>query len=682
MSILNNDIRYLKGVGPKRVLLLKKMNLHTIEDLIYYMPKSFEDRTKLNKLIDAKHGEKQVFKVTITEKPVIISTRKGLRILKVGVEDDSGKASLVWFNQDYIKQKIKLGQDYMVFGKVILNKFERQIQSPVIEAWETKHSVEKLYPVYGLTSGISNKIMANIIESALEQGLNDIKDILPYAIQNKYKFIEKKEAIYKLHHPRSINEYNSSRKQLAYEELLVMQLGLFRLKEKNIKSEGIKFSLNNNVDNFVKSLPYKLTNAQSIVLDEIMADMSQSKQMNRLVQGDVGSGKTIIAIVAMYNCVLNGYQATMMAPTEILAMQHYESLIEVFKGTSIVVRILTGKQSPKTKDILLKDLKSGKIDILVGTHALIQTGVEFYKLGLTVTDEQHRFGVKQRLNLVDKGLFPDILVMTATPIPRTLALILYGDLDISIIDELPPGRKDIKTYTVGNDMEERIYAFIEKQLLEGRQAYIVCPLIVENESLDIISVEQQYIRLEKYISSQYKIALMHGKLSQKEKDKIMVDFKANRIDILVSTTVIEVGVNIPNANIMLIQNADRFGLAQIHQLRGRVGRGHYQSYCVLVNNSMSKISRERMRVLESTSDGSIISEKDLELRGPGEFFGTLQHGLPELKFANLIQDMDILKIAQGDANFIIKNIYDNEYLNIRIKIKDLFSTIDSELIIN
>ncbi len=682
MSILNSDTRYLKGVGPKRALLLRKMNLHTIEDLIYYMPKSFEDRTKLNKLIDAIQGEKQVFKVTVTENPVIIKTRKGLHILKVSVEDDSAKASLVWFNQDYIKQKLKIGQAYMVYGKVLLNKFERQIQSPVIEAWETKHSVEKLYPIYGLTSGISNKIMTTIIKSALELGLNDIKEIVPCSIKNKYKFIEKKEAIYKLHHPKSIHEYNKSRKQLAYEELLIMQLGLFKLKEKNIKSEGIKFSLNNNVDNFIKNLPYKLTNAQATVLNEIMADMSQSKQMNRLIQGDVGSGKTIIAIVAMYNCVLNGYQAAMMAPTEILAMQHYKSLVEAFKETSIEVQILTGKQAPKTKDTLLEDLKKGKINILVGTHALIQTGVEFYKLGLTITDEQHRFGVKQRLNLVDKGLFPDILIMTATPIPRTLALILYGDLDISIIDELPPGRKDIKTYAVGKDMEERIYTFIEKQLLEGRQAYVVCPLIEENESLDIISVEQQYIRLKEYISNQYKIALIHGKLSQKEKDKIMVDFKAKKIDVLVSTTVIEVGVNIPNANIMVIQNAERFGLAQMHQLRGRVGRGRYQSYCILINNSMSKISRERMRVLEATSDGFIISEKDLELRGPGEFFGTLQHGLPELKFANLIQDLDILKIAQRDANFIIKNINNKEFLEIRLEIEEFLSKIDSELILN
>lgn len=682
MDILNSDIRYLKGVGPKKAALLRKMKLVSIEDLIYNIPKSFEDRSKLNKLIDAIQGEKQLFKVTVTEKPVVLSTRKGLHILKVAVEDDSGKAYLVWFNQDYIKQKIKLGQNYMVFGKILLNKFERQIQSPIIEIWGPKHYQNKLYPIYGLTSGLSNKIMTNIIESALEQGLDSIKDIVPYSIQKKYSFIEKKEAIYNLHHPTSINEYTKARKQLAYEELLIMQLGLFSLKEKNIKSEGIKFRLDKNIAPFIDGLEYKLTKAQAKVLDEIFSDMSKPTQMNRLVQGDVGSGKTIIAIAAMYNCVLNGYQATMMVPTEILATQHYESLVEIFKETTIKIQILTGKLSNKKKEEVLADLKNGQIDILVGTHALIQNNVEFYKLGLTITDEQHRFGVKQRLNLVDKGVFPDILVMTATPIPRTLALILYGDLDISIIDELPPGRKDIKTYTVGSDMEERLYSFIEKQLNEGRQAYIVCPLIGENESLDIISVEEQYIKLKDHISSQYRIDLMHGKLSQKEKDKIMLDFKANKISVLISTTVIEVGVNVPNANIMVIQNAERFGLAQIHQLRGRVGRGQFQSYCVLINNSISKISRERMRVLESTSDGFIISEKDLELRGPGEFFGTLQHGLPELKIANLTQDLDILKIAQRDADFIIKNFSDAEYLEIKLRIKDLFSTIDSELVFN
>ena len=681
MDILKDDIRYLKGVGPKKAKLLNKMNLYTIEDLIYYLPKSFEDGTKLNKLIEGIHGEKQVFRVRVIEKPVIIRTRGGLNILRVGVEDDSGRANLIWFNQDYLKQTIYLGKEYMVFGKVILNKFERQIQSPLIEAWGQKHEVKKLYPIYGLTNGISNKVISNIIGSALDYGLSELNDVLPHFIIKKYKFIKKRDAIYRIHNPSSSDEYHKVRKQLAYEELLVMQLGLFKLKEKNTKSQGIKFKTHENLIKFINNLPFNLTRAQSRVVEEILADMSKDKQMNRLLQGDVGSGKTIIAIIGMYNAVLNGYQATMMAPTEILANQHFESLQEAFKGTKVKIGILTGKQSKKKKEETLEALKSKKIDILVGTHALIQDGVEFNKLGLAVTDEQHRFGVKQRLNLADKGFFPDVLVMTATPIPRTLALILYGDLDISIIDELPPLRKEIKTYSVGSDMEDRIYAFIEKQLEEGRQAYIVCPLILENENLNVLSAEEQYHIIKDHISSKYKIALMHGKLLQKEKDLIMTEFKDKKIDVLVSTTVIEVGVNVPNANIMVIQNAERFGLAQIHQLRGRVGRGQYQSYCVLINKSMSKLSRERMRVLESTGDGFVISEKDLALRGPGEFFGTLQHGLPELKFANLASDLQILKVAQEDANFIMKDFYNSEYINLRQKIKDLFSRIDSELIV-
>lgn len=682
MDHLNNSLKSLKGVGPKRALLLEKMNLFTIEDLINNIPRSFEDRTNLKTLGGAIQGEKQVFKVEIIKKPFFLKTKNGLHILKVMVADETGIASLVWFNQDYLKGKIVLGQKYWVYGKVLFSRSELQIQNAEIEIWKQNAISEELYPIYKLTHGISNKIMTGIVSSALDQGLNYISNVLPDSIQNKYGFVEKRKAIYKLHYPKSIDEYNKSRKQLAYEELLVMQLGLFRLKEKNTKSDGIEFNLNNEINVFIKTLPYKLTNSQLKVLNEIFMDMSLPNQMNRLIQGDVGSGKTIIAILAMYNAVLNGYQATMMAPTEILAVQHYEYLLKIFKGRDINLGLLTGKQSKKTKEKVLEDLKKGKINILVGTHALIQSGVEFCKLGLTVTDEQHRFGVKQRLNLVQKGSFPDALVMTATPIPRTLALILYGDLDISILDESPPDRKSIKTYAVDNKMEARIYAFIEKQLIEGRQAYVVCPLILDNKSSDVISVQEQYTKLKDCISNKYKIALMHGKLPPNEKDKIMADFKEKKIDVLVSTTVIEVGVNIPNANLMVIQNAERFGLAQIHQLRGRVGRSQYQSFCILINNNNSQISRERMRILESTSDGFIISEKDLELRGPGDFFGTLQHGLPELKFANLIQDIDILKIAQKDAKYIIENIFDEEFLEIRYKIQDLFSAIDNKIVLN
>ena len=407
--------------------------------------------------------------------------------------------------------------------------------------------------------------------------------------------------------------------------------------------------------------------------------------MSRLVQGDVGSGKTIVAALAMFRSVKAGYQAAMMAPTEILAVQHFESLNTLFKDYNIRCELLVGSLTDKNKEKVLDELKRGEIDILIGTHALIQDNVEFNNLALVITDEQHRFGVRQRAILNQKGNNPDVLVMTATPIPRTLALILYGDLDISIIDELPPGRKEVETYAVGPEYTDRVNKFIEKQVLEGRQAYIVCPLIEESETLSLNSAEELYEDFKNNVFKDYSVGLLHGKMNNKEKDSIMNDFKENKLDILISTTVIEVGVNVPNANIMVIYNAERFGLAQLHQLRGRVGRGEYQSYCILLNNSRNKIARERMRILQSSSDGFIISEKDLELRGPGEFFGTRQHGLPELKIANLFRDMDILKLAQSEALNVMKldpNLEKREHQRIRKQIQKMFENLGDDLTLN
>ena len=485
------------------------------------------------------------------------------------------------------------------------------------------------------------------------------------------------EAIKNIHFPKNFTDFKGARNRLVFEELLSMQLALLELKNNYINNgEGIQFKKEIKMQDIINKLPFELTNAQKRVLKEINNDMESNKPMNRLLQGDVGSGKTVISMCSAYKAVKCGYQAAIMAPTAILATQHLENFKKIFDDINIKCELLISAMTKKKKSELLERLNNGEIDILIGTHALLQENVKFKKLGLVVTDEQHRFGVKQRTTIVEKGQNPDVLVMTATPIPRTLALILYGDLDISIIDELPPNRKKIDTFAVTKGMEERINNFIKIQLKEGRQAYIVCPLVEENEELDLKSVEKLYEKCKTETFSEYKVEYIHGKMKAKEKDEIMLKFKNKEIDILISTTVIEVGVDVPNANIMVIEDAQRFGLAQLHQLRGRVGRGEYKSYCILKYEGKGDTVRKRMKVMCDTNDGFIISEKDLELRGSGDFFGTMQHGLPEFKIANLFEDIAILKVAQEEAINILKkdpNLEQKENEILKKLIQDKFT---------
>lgn len=509
-------------------------------------------------------------------------------------------------------------------------------------------------PVYPLSYGITNKDIMNTVRMVFESKDIKIPEYMPEYILKKYRLCGIEYAIKNIHFPKDKESLKIALYRLIFEELLVLQLGLFMYKGGSSNEKGILFKREQRLDEVLESLPFSLTRAQNRALNEIIDDMCSEKVMNRLVQGDVGSGKTVVALLALAECVFNGYQGALMAPTEILAQQHYESFTETFEDIGIKVELLTGSVTKKQKEGILQRAKDGDIDILIGTHALIEDNVEFKNIGLVITDEQHRFGVRQRGKLSSKGESPDILVMTATPIPRTLALILYGDLDISIIDELPPGRQPIETIAVEKKKRDKVYnSLVRREVDKGRQVYIVCPLVEESETLDITSATETAEEIKRDFFPDLRVGLLHGKMKPSEKDAVMTSFKNHELDILVSTTVIEVGVNVPNSTLMIIENAERFGLAQLHQLRGRVGRGKHQSYCVLIYGSNSEVCRKRMSIMEETNDGFKISEKDLEIRGPGEFFGTMQHGVPELKVANLFKHMKILKTVQQEARIII-----------------------------
>lgn len=681
-SVLNENIQFVKGIGPKKAEKMARLGIFTVKDALYYFPRQFEDRSRQKKIFQLEEGEKTGVRVKIDR--INSVSRRKFSITEFYVSDDTGKAKLVFFNKAYLRNTFRVGDIVKVFGSVKKNL------GPVTELHNCEIEYDKLdkntgiiVPVYSLTAGVGNKEVMGMIRNIFESSDISIDEYLPKWLVDKYNLCGVDFAIKNMHFPEKKENVKIAMYRLIFEELLFLQLGLFTVKGNNKVGKGIRFQRHKDMDKIEGKLPFKLTRAQQKAYDEIIEDMTSDRIMNRLVQGDVGSGKTVVAQLALANCVLNGYQGAYMAPTEILAKQHMESFKDFFEGTGIRVEVLTGSSTKKEAREILEDLASGQVDILIGTHALIEDRVEFASLGLVITDEQHRFGVNQRGRLTSKSENPDVLVMTATPIPRTLALILYGDLDISIIDELPPGRKPIETLAIEKRKRESYYmSKVRSEIEKGRQVYVVCPLVEESETLDLKSASEVYDELRYDFFKDLRVGLLHGKMKASEKDQVMEAFKNHELDILVSTTVIEVGVNVPNASLMIIENAERFGLAQLHQLRGRVGRGSEKSYCTLIYGSKTEICRHRMAIMEETNDGFKISEKDLELRGPGDFFGTRQHGLPELRVANLFKHMKILRLVQKEAREIYAQdptlrVKDNE--GIRLKIEEMFKSIGGNI---
>lgn len=671
-----SPLQYIKGIGPKRAKLLAKLGINEEIDLLYHFPRKYEDRSRLKplRLLEANEVETTKGIISSIEE---VKPRRGLTILKVQLRDESGQAKAVWFNQPFLKRKLLPGKQIIVTGKVDMRFGSKEILVSEYEEVNSEDSVNsgRIVPFYPSTEGLNQKVFREAIYKICQQRLPDLSEIFTEEQQKEYRLIPLKEALSLIHFPTDQAALRQARYRLIFEELYVLQLALATIRRySELQKKGISHNSNEPYClRFVESLPFRLTGAQERVLHEVRADMEAEKPMQRLVQGDVGSGKTVIAAWAMLKAIGGGYQGVMMAPTEILAQQHYATLVKWFTPLGVHVALLTGSQSGKEKEAILAGIASGHYHAIVGTHALIQENVSFSNTGVIIIDEQHRFGVKQRGVLEEKGINPDVLVMTATPIPRTLAMTIYGDLDISSLDELPPGRKPIMTYCLAERARPKVNAFMQKRLEEGAQVYVVCPLIEESEALDIQNATDLYEEIRELVKP-YRVGLLHGRMTPKEKEATMQEFKEAKTKVLVSTTVIEVGVDVPNATVMIIENAERFGLAQLHQLRGRVGRGDKQSYCLLVTPSTNPLALERLKIMTETSDGFKLAEEDLRLRGPGEFFGNRQHGLPEFKLADLARDGEILMQARKLALRVLKEdptLEKTEYVNLATKVWEL-----------
>ncbi len=654
---LETEVRYLKGVGEKLAQVLSKLELYTLGDLLYNLPRRYEDRSHFRQIRHARPGESATFagRLITAEN---VQVRKGLTLTKAFIQDSTGTLELVWFNQPYMRDTmLKLRNKLLVvYGTVKESGWGLQIETPEWEDLDDDSDpenllhVNRIVPIYSLTEGIRQKRMRQIMDHAVQYA-HLVPEILPPDVRHRLELMPIAEAIRQVHFPDSLEVIEPARKRLVFEEFFVMQLGVGLQRQQIAQERGIAMRIDEArlMEQIHKLAPFELTNAQKRVIREIWSDMARPHPMNRLLQGDVGSGKTIVAAAAILAAVDNQYQSAIMAPTEILAEQHYAVLHRLFQPLGISVELLVGRLTQKQRAQARERVATGRALVAVGTHALIQEGVEFARLGLAIIDEQHRFGVLQRAALRDKGIMPHVLVMTATPIPRTLTLTLYGELDVSILDEMPPGRRPIKTHWKHPSERLKVYEGVRKLVQQGRQAYIICPLIEESEKLQVRAAQELAEHLSKDVFPDLRVGLLHGRMKPIEKEEVMEAFRAGEIDILVSTTVIEVGVDVPNAVVMVVEDADRFGLAQLHQLRGRVGRGEHQSYCILIGDPKTEEGQRRLEIMTQTNNGFLIAEEDLRLRGPGEIYGTKQSGMPAFRVADLIKDMQLLEVARQEA---------------------------------
>lgn len=647
---LSQSLDSLPGIGSARAKALEKLGLRSVEDLLSYFPRQYEDRSLRPDIRSLPNDELACFSAMVTEPFRSTRIRQGMELTKGRIADHTASLQLTFFNQAYASKNLQVGERYLFYGKVTSFGGSRQLANPYFEPEDAPRFTKAIIPIYPLSAGLSQRLLAGLVQESLP-AIPLLGEALPEEILRDYSLAQAEFSYRSIHFPASFEELQLARRRLIFEELLCLSLGLRLLRGRREEGGAPVFS-KRDLSAFFKQLPFSPTAAQRRAAEEMSADFAHKSPMNRLLQGDVGSGKTAVAAACVALAQENGYQSVLMAPTELLARQHHRSLQSLLEGSKLRIGLLTGSLTAKQKREVRAAAAEGALDLLVGTHALLVDEMRFSRLGLVITDEQHRFGVAQRAALSAKAsenLRPHVLVMSATPIPRTLALMVYGDLELSILDELPPGRSPVETLLISESKRARLYGFVERQVSEGRQVYLVCPTVEEGEMQDLKSAEEQAAYLQSTVFPKLRIGLLHGKQKPREKERVMQDFVAGEIQILVSTTVIEVGVDVPNATLMIIENAERFGLSQLHQLRGRVGRGAHQSYCVLISNSKSETSRSRLRALRDTNDGFRIAEEDLKLRGPGDFFGARQHGLPQLHIADLASDMRILKEAQEAA---------------------------------
>ena len=681
MAKLSDPITILKGIGPSKAKQFENLNIFTLRDLICHFPRGYEDRTKLVPIEKLEVDTPACFRAMVMNTPRTSHIRKGLDITKVQVADHSGRLTLTFFNNRYVVDQLRYGKEYIFYGAVSGDFIGYNMTNPVFEAMDSAPvTTRRILPVYPLTAGLSNAAVLKAVQQALSL-CDPPPEILPESVRKQYGILPAERAYYAIHEPSTMAEAEMAKKRLIFEEFFVFSAGLSLMRAARAEKKAQPYT-NLDLKPFFAALPFTLTGAQSRAVAEILEDLSSGAPMNRLVQGDVGSGKTMVAAVAAYCAANNGHQSALMAPTEILAEQHYESLRKLFAPLGIRVGLLTGSMTTKEKRLTREAIASGEIQLAVGTHALLSDATQFNDLGLVITDEQHRFGVAQRSKLSAKGSDPHLLVMSATPIPRTLALLMYGDLDVSIINELPPGREAVDTFLVGESYRPRINAFIRKQVAEGHQCFVVCPAVEESEELGIKSATVWAETLQQTVFPDLRIALLHGQMKGAEKEAAMASFARGEADVMVATTVIEVGVDVPNATLMVIEDADRFGLSQLHQLRGRVGRGKAKSYCILTSHNKNQETLLRLKALCKTTDGFKIAEEDLKMRGPGDFFGSRQSGLPTFRVANLSYDLQTLKDAQAASAQWIDTYGTSdepEAVALRERIGDLFQRADGTM---